>query len=225
MNELVTINESNKQFPISARELYEKLGYNSTHWSGWYQLNILRNEFAYLNKDFEVYAPTAKTFGGRPSQDFNLTIDFAKRLCMMARTETGEEIRKYFIEIEKRYQMQSQKIPTTFAEALRLAADLEDERQKLIPKAEYFDALVDRNLLTNFRETAKELKVKESYLIQWLLDKRYLYRDIKSKLQPYAQYVPTLFELKEYRNPKTDHVGNQTLVTPKGRETFRLLIA
>jgi anti-repressor protein len=104
---------------------------------------------------------------------------------------------------------------------------IEEQQEALLmkPKAEYFDALVDRNLLTNFRETAKELKVKESYLIQWLLDKRYLYRDIKGKLQPYAQYVPALFELKEYRNPKTDHVGNQTLVTPKGRETFRLLIA
>lgn len=104
---------------------------------------------------------------------------------------------------------------------------IEEQQEALLmkPKAEYFDALVDRNLLTNFRETAKELKVKESYLIQWLLDKRYLYRDIKGKLQPYAQYVPILFELKEYRNPKTDYVGNQTLVTPKGRETFRLLIS
>ncbi|MFD1953766.1 BRO family protein [Paenibacillus thailandensis] len=91
------------------------------------------------------------------------------------------------------------------------------------PKADYFDALVDRNLLTNFRDTAKELQVKERDFIGWLLDKSYVYRDAKGKLKPYAQHVPALFELKEWeRNGKAD---NQTLVTPKGRETFRLLLA
>lgn len=91
------------------------------------------------------------------------------------------------------------------------------------PKADYFDALVERNLLTNFRDTAKELQVKEREFIGWLLERGYLYRDGKGKLKPYAQYVPGLFELKEWeRNGKAD---NQTLVTPKGRETFRLLLA
>ena len=90
------------------------------------------------------------------------------------------------------------------------------------PKAEYFDDLVDRNLLTNFRDTAKELKVTQTQFITWLLGARYVYRDGKGKLKPYSQYTPGLFELKEWsRNGKADV---QTLVTPKGRETFRLLI-
>jgi phage antirepressor YoqD-like protein len=90
------------------------------------------------------------------------------------------------------------------------------------PKADYFDALVDRNLLTNFRDTAKELKVKERFFINWLLQNKFVYRDQKGKLKPYAPYVPELFELKEFtRNGKADV---QTLITPKGRETFRLLL-
>lgn len=90
------------------------------------------------------------------------------------------------------------------------------------PKVEYFDALVDRNLLTNFRDTAKELKVKERFFINWLLQNKFIYRDQKGKLKPYAPYVPELFELKEFaRNGKADV---QTLITPKGRETFRLLL-
>ncbi|THD15355.1 phage antirepressor Ant [Anoxybacillus ayderensis] len=90
------------------------------------------------------------------------------------------------------------------------------------PKADYFDALVDRRLLTNFRDTAKELKVKPKVFIDWLLEKKYIYRDQKGKLKPYAQYVPSLFELKEWeRNGRADV---QTLVTPKGRETFRILL-
>lgn len=98
-----------------------------------------------------------------------------------------------------------------------------NERIRIMqPKADYFDALVERNLLTNFRDTAKELKVKEREFIGWLLENGYLYRDAKGKLKPYAQHVPVLFELKEWeRNGKAD---TQTLVTPMGRETFRLLL-
>ena len=97
------------------------------------------------------------------------------------------------------------------------------EKQIMQPKAEYFDELVDRNLNTGIRETAKELEIKEKSFVAFLLDKRYLYRDKKGKLQPYAQYANYLFVLKECYNEKTQWAGTQLLVTPKGRETFRLL--
>ncbi len=98
------------------------------------------------------------------------------------------------------------------------------EKQIMQPKADYFDELVDRNLLTSIRETAKELKVQEKKFIAYLLDKGYLYRDKKGKLMPYAKKNNGLFELKECYNESTSWKGTQTLVTPKGRETFRLLI-
>ena len=91
------------------------------------------------------------------------------------------------------------------------------------PKAEYFDELVDRNLLTSFRETAKQLEIKEKDFIQFLLEKKYIYRDKKGKLMPYADKNIGLFEIKECFNEKTQWSGTQTLITPKGRETFRLL--
>ena len=90
------------------------------------------------------------------------------------------------------------------------------EKQIMQPKAEYFDELVDRNLLTNFRETAKELGIK-------LLEKKFLYRDQKGKLLPREDKNNGLFEVKEAKNDKTQWSGVQTLITPKGRETFRLL--
>ena len=93
------------------------------------------------------------------------------------------------------------------------------------PKAEYFDELVDRNLLTNFRETAKQLHIGEKSFIKFLIDKKYLYRDKRGKLMPYADKNKGLFEMKECFNEKTQWSGTQTLVTPKGRETFRLLYA
>lgn len=91
------------------------------------------------------------------------------------------------------------------------------------PKADYFDDLVDRNLNTGIRETAKELGVKEKAFVSSLIAMKYLYRDKKGKLQPYAQYADDLFVLKECYNEKTQWSGTQLLITPKGRETFRLL--
>lgn len=91
------------------------------------------------------------------------------------------------------------------------------------PKAEYFDDLVDRNLLTSIRDTAKELKIKEKTFVSWLIEHGYLYRDKKSKLTPKAGKGDGLFEVKETKNNKTGWAGTQTLITPKGRETFRLL--
>lgn len=93
----------------------------------------------------------------------------------------------------------------------------------LAPKAEYFDELVERNTLTNFRETAKELGIAPKKFVQFLLDRKYIYRDQKGKLLPYESKNDGLFEVKETYNEKTKWSGTQTLVTPKGRETFRLL--
>lgn len=98
------------------------------------------------------------------------------------------------------------------------------QNQIMAPKAEYFDELVDRNLLTGIRETAKELGYKQNDFVGFLTDRKYIYRDKKGKLMPYAQHVENgLFELKESTNPKTGWAGTQAMITPKGRETFRLL--
>lgn len=100
------------------------------------------------------------------------------------------------------------------------------DNQIMRPKADYFDELVDRNLLTGFRETAKQLNVPPKKFVSFLIAHKYIYRDQKGKLQPYQQHVDSgLFHLKECVNEKTGWGGTQTLLTPKGRETFRLLFA
>ena len=102
-------------------------------------------------------------------------------------------------------------------------ANLTVQNQIMAPKAEYFDELVERNTLTNFRETANQLGVPQKKFIDFLLERKYLYRDKRGKLMPYADKNDGLFEMKECFNDKTKWAGTQTLVTPKGRETFRLL--
>lgn len=111
----------------------------------------------------------------------------------------------------------------TLAERDVRISTLTVENQIMAPKAEYFDDLVDRNLLTSFRETAKQLEIKEKAFIAFLLEKKFIYRDKKGKLMPYAEKNNGLFEVKECFNDKTQWSGTQTMITPKGRETFRLL--
>ena len=86
-----------------------------------------------------------------------------------------------------------------------------------------YRSITDEELLSYLRETAKELGVKQNDFIKFLLDKKYIYRDKKGKIMPYASKNDGLFEIKETYNEKTKWSGTQTLVTPKGRETFRLL--
>lgn len=113
----------------------------------------------------------------------------------------------------------------TLAEREARISALTVENQIMAPKAAYFDELVDRNLLTGLRETAKELCIPQNKFISYLLNQKYLYRNQKGKLMPYQTHVDDgIFELKECYNDKTQWGGTQTMVTPKGRETFRLLM-
>ena len=111
----------------------------------------------------------------------------------------------------------------TIAQRDKWISELTVKAQIMQPKADYFDELVDRNLLTNFRETAKQLGIRERTFIAFLMDHKYIYRDKRGRLMPYAEKNSGLFEIKESTNEKTKWSGTQTLITPKGRETFRLL--
>lgn len=111
----------------------------------------------------------------------------------------------------------------TLAERDARISALTVENQIMAPKADYFDELCLRATLTNFRETAKLLEVPPKRFVSFLLDKKYIYRDKKGKLLPCEARNDGIFEIKECFNEKTKWSGTQTLVTPKGRETFRLL--
>lgn len=156
----------------------------------------------------------------------------AKKFKRWVTSEVLPSIRKHGGYIQGQESMTAEEL---MAKALVVAQKTLAEREARIsaltvdleiakPKAEYFDQLVDRNLLTGIRETAKEIGTPPKSFVKFLLDKKYLYRDRKGKLMPYQPYVENgLFELKECINDKTQWGGTQTMVTPKGRETFRLL--
>nr|DAP28190.1 MAG TPA: hypothetical protein [Caudoviricetes sp.] len=228
MNELIKVHYDNADRPtVSGRELYEALKIE-TPYKKWFDR---MTEYGFSeNSDF--WTILSESTGGRPSTDHQITIPMAKELCMLQRTEKGKQMRQYFIAVEEQWNSPD----AIMARALQLSnaklkqlqvtvSELTVENQIMKPKAEYFDDLVDRNLLTGIRETAKEFQIKQKDFVTFLMDKKYLYRDKKGKLMPYAKPLQDgLFELKETKNDATAWSGSQTMITPKGRETFRLLM-
>lgn len=190
--------------------------------------NLLEQGVQQLNFEPSFIIKELSNGGSKEIPIFNLT----KKGCLILASGYDALLREKIINRWEELELSNrQRLPQTFAEALRLAADQQEEierQQKLLiqqkPKVEYFDALVDRGLNICFRDTAKEIGIKETEFIKFLLEHGYLYRDKKKRLKPFAEYVDSgLFVIKEYQS--TNHAGNQTLVTPKGRETFRLLLS
>ena len=226
MSELITVTYENDRPVVSARELHELLEVK-TAYKDWFPRMC---EYGFTEgQDFCSFL--SESTGGRPAQDAAVSLDMAKEICMLQRTDKGKQIRQYFIQLEKDWNSPEK----VMARALDIAhkklktlqaknAELVVENTIMQPKADYFDQLVDRNLLTSFRETSKQLGIKEKDFVTFLISHKYIYRDKKGKLMPYAEKNSGLFEVKECYNEKTQWKGIQTLITPKGRETFRLLM-
>ena len=235
MNELIKISYENAEPPtVSGRELHEALEVK-TAYKDWFprmceygftegeDFNPLKNEQVRTEGNRQV---------SRELTDHQLTIPMAKEICMLQRSEKGKQFRQYFIRVEEAWNSpemimkRALEIANEKVKALQVSvSQLTVDKQIMQPKADYFDELVDRNLLTGIRETAKELKVKQNTFVNFLLDKKYLYRDKKGKLMPYAKPMENgLFEIKEFSNEKTGFSSTQVFITPKGKETFRLLL-
>ena len=229
MNELIKVDYSGEKPAVSARELHNFLEV-VTPYHKWFprmcEYGFTENE-DYAVTDIFVHNPAG---GPQSMKDAALSIDMAKEICMIQRNEKGKIARQYFLALERDWNSPEK----VMSRALRYAeqelkkikainSELTVDNQIMAPKAAYFDELVDRNLLTNFRETAKQLEIPPKKFVSFLLAKKFIYRDKKGKLLPYEDKNSGLFEVKECFNEKTQWSGTQTLITPKGRETFRLL--
>lgn len=228
MNELIPIRCEEDRIMVSARDLHEFLEVGARY-NDWFPRMC---EYGFTEGiDYYSFLSNGDGFGkAATKQDASLTIDMAKELCMLQRNEKGKQARQYFLALERDWNSPEKVMARALTMAQRELKQLKAENSSLHvdlaiaqPKADYFDELVDRNLLTSFRETAKQLDLKEKDFVGFLMDKKYIYRDKKGKLMPYAEKNNGLFEVKECFNEKTKWSGTQTLITPKGRETFRLL--
>lgn len=114
-------------------------------------------------------------------------------------------------------------VPQTLPEALRLAADLADEKQALesqlalvAPKAEFVDRYVAAKGSMGFRSVCKLLKAKEPEFRLFMIDEKIMYRQ-DGQYTPYSVHLETgRFEVKTGTSHVSQHAFRQTRFTPKG---------
>lgn len=219
----VYASETQERF-VSARDLHEFLQ-SGWQFSDWIQDRI-RKYGLVEGQDF--FRETCKTpGGGRPRVEYWLRLDTAKELAMVENNERGRQVRRYFIEVERRYRQMTAApypIPRNYAEALRLAADLWEKNQEqqaiiaeLTPKAEFHDRVAEAVNAQSIREVAKVLGTGQNRLFRWLREQRILMRDNR----PYQEYLDRgYFRVIEqtWTNKRTgeEHIATKTLVTGKG---------
>lgn len=207
----------NLQQAVDAKQLYEALGLNMTHWSRWSIANIAKNPFALEGTDYGVYASMANTQGGRPTTEYMLSIDFAKKLSMQVRTEKGEQVRNYFLECERRAQASQPVIPAlpqSFAEALQLAADQAKQLELAAPKVAHYDAVVERGTLLNATQVAHSIGLPSAQSLNKKLEAMGVYNgNCKRGKEFRAWFIDK--GLGEMKQASTGH--QQPLFTTKGQ--------
>lgn len=222
----LTVIEKDGEFFFIGKEVAEKLGYINPH-------KAIRDHIDSEDKRTErfvhplggVQATIIINESGLYSLILSSKLQQAKEFKRWVTKDVLPSIRKNGGYIKNQENLSKEEI---LANAVLLANNLIAEKEKVIedlePKAKYFDELVDNNLLTNFRNTAKELHIPQKVFIQFLIDKEFIYRDKKNRLLPYAKNNKGYFEIKEWCRNDNDAVGIQTFVTPKGRHFLLLLI-
>lgn len=167
MKELIKIEVKNGQQVVSARELHQFLESNQ-QFANWIRNRIEKYEFV-ENQDFEVFNNFIKNpNGGRPTTEYALTLNMAKELCMIENNERGREARKYFIACEQKLHEMCDtfRVPRSFAEALRLAAD---QQERIEAQQKQLEANATEILTLN--DKVAEMQPKVTYYDQILSSK------------------------------------------------------
>ena len=221
----LTVMEKDGEFFFIGKEVAEKLGYANTRDALVRHVDIDDKADVVFHDGRQRRCMVSINESGLYALILSSKLPQAKEFKRWVTTEVLPSIRKNGGYIKNQEKMSNEEI---LANAVLLANHLIAEKEKIIedlePKAKYFDELVNNNLLTNFRNTAKELHIPQKVFIQFLIDQNLIYRDKKSRLLPYAKNNKGYFEVKEWCKEGSEAVGIQTFVTQKGRNYLLLLI-
>jgi len=144
-------------------------------------------------------------------------------LQLAARYDAVTRAKLIELAMKAEQQISKYKVPKTFAEALRLAADLEEERQKLLPKAQAYDTFMDGSNLQTMNDVAKCLGYGRNRLFALLREKKIM----RNNNTPYQEYIDRgYFEVKEKPITMGETTINyaQTYVTAKGVDYLRKVL-
>lgn len=236
MNEILKVNYDNEQPTVSARELYKSLEV-SKRFSAWFETN---SQGFIENEDFTgVYLKVqGNQYGGTQEiQDYALTVDMAKHLCLMSRTEKGKECRQYLIDLEKAWntpeQVMARALKLADKEIDRLKADnkvLLEDTARMKPKEIFADAVATSSTTILIGELAKLLRQNgidtgRDRLFDWMRRNGYLIRQKGSAYNTPTQKsadlgILTTKETVIVRSDGSTEVKKTVKVTGKGQQYF-----
>lgn len=135
-NGLIPIYQTENGQAVNARELHEFLEVG-TKFSDWIKDRIKKYDFVEFADFIHISEKRETSTGGTISEEYILTLDTAKEIAMVQNNEKGKQIRKYFIDVEKKYKQQnidtSQLSPglQMFNKMFQVIAQSEIEQKKL----------------------------------------------------------------------------------------------
>ncbi len=231
IRDLIAVNYETEQPTVSARNLHEQL-HIETPFKKWIDRMC---EYGFEEyKDF--WTKMSESTGGRPSTEYEISIDMAKQICMIQRSPEGKQIRQYFLDLEKAWNTPEQ----IFARALKMAdktidklksdnAILIEDNERMKPKEIFADAVSTSDTSILIGELAKILRQNgvhtgQNRLFAYLRNNGYLIKGGSSKNMPTQKSMEAgLFEIKErtITNPdESIRITRTTMVTGKGQQYF-----
>lgn len=221
----LTVIEKDSEFFFIGKEVAKKLGYSNTRDALSRHVVIEDKADVGIHDGRQVRNMIAINESGLYSLILSSKLPSAKRFKHWVTKEVLPSIRKHGGYIANQENMSREEVlANAMLLANRVIEEKEEKIRELKPKANYYDKLVDRNLLTNFRNTAKELNLPQKVFIDFLLANNFIYRDKKQRLLPYSRKNKGYFEVKEWISEDGSLIGIQTLITPKGRNLFLVLL-
>lgn len=226
----ITVNENNGQQTVSARELHEKLEITD-RFSRWFD-SLLKYGFI---KDIDFTSVKTSTLvnngAERELQDYQITIEMAKQICMLQRSEKGKVYREYFLKLERAWNTPEAVMARALQVANRTLDNLKlevENQQKIIqeqkPKVEFYDDVTGSNNTIDMGEVAKVLNIKNigrNKLFEILRNKNIL----QQNNQPYQKFIDIgYFRVIEskYSLPNGDvKINLKTVVFQKGLDFIR----
>ena len=210
MNELIniTLNENHEPV-ISARQLHKTLEVKK-RFSAWLEQNIKTFVEGY---DFTSVPGGTPVKGGNGStqylDDYALSLDTAKHLAMMSKTDKGKEVRQYFIQVEKDFNSPEKIMARALLMADKKIKLLESQNENLLieleeatKNADYLSLILQTKDSLTITQIAQDYGMSARKMNQ-LLKRERIQRTVNGQWVLYAKYLA-----KGYATSRTfDYVG------------------